>query len=112
MIEAHLEGVEFLVANTDAQSLANSLTDRKVQLGAKLTKGLGAGAKPEIGRQAADESLSNVLDQLEGTHMLFVTTPTVNIPLSLAASAITGAAPVPVPPPMPAVTNNICVPSN
>ena len=73
MIEAHLEGVEFLVANTDAQSLANSLTDRKVQLGAKLTKGLGAGAKPEIGRLAADESLSNVLDQLEGTHMLFVT---------------------------------------
>jgi len=87
MIEAHLEGVEFLVANTDAQSLANSLTDRKVQLGAKLTKGLGAGAKPEIGRQAADESLSNVLDQLEGTHMLFVTA-------GMGGGTGTGAAPV------------------
>ena len=54
MIEAHLEGVEFLVANTDAQSLASSLAERRVQLGAELTKGLGAGAKPEIGRQAAD----------------------------------------------------------
>ncbi|MAH89228.1 MAG: cell division protein FtsZ [Pelagibacterales bacterium] len=87
MIEAHLEGVEFLVANTDAQSLANSSTDRKVQLGAKLTKGLGAGAKPEIGRQAADESLSNVLDQLEGTHMLFVTA-------GMGGGTGTGAAPV------------------
>ena len=87
MIEAHLEGVEFLVANTDAQSLANSLTDRQVQLGAKLTKGLGAGAKPEIGRQAADESLSNVLEQLEGTHMLFVTA-------GMGGGTGTGAAPV------------------
>ena len=87
MIEAHLEGVEFLVANTDAQSLANSLTERKVQLGAKLTKGLGAGAKPEIGRQAADESLSNVLEQLEGTHMLFVTA-------GMGGGTGTGAAPV------------------
>ena len=68
MIEASLEGVEFLVANTDAQSLANSLAERRVQLGAKKTKGLGAGAKPEVGRQAADESLSEVMDQLEGTY--------------------------------------------
>ena len=87
MIEAHLEGVEFLVANTDAQSLANSLAERKVQLGAKLTKGLGAGAKPEIGRQAADESLSNVIEQLEGTHMLFVTA-------GMGGGTGTGAAPV------------------
>ncbi len=87
MIDAHLEGVEFLVANTDAQSLANSLADRKVQLGAELTKGLGAGAKPEIGRQAADESLTNVLEQLEGTHMLFVTA-------GMGGGTGTGAAPV------------------
>jgi cell division protein FtsZ len=87
MIEAELEGVEFLVANTDAQSLASSLTERKVQLGAKLTKGLGAGAKPEIGREAADESLSTVLDQLEGTHMLFVTA-------GMGGGTGTGAAPV------------------
>ena len=87
MIEAELEGVEFLVANTDAQSLASSLTERKVQLGAKLTKGLGAGAKPEIGREAADESLSTVLEQLEGTHMLFVTA-------GMGGGTGTGAAPV------------------
>ena len=87
MIDAHLEGVEFLVANTDAQSLANSLANRKVQLGAELTKGLGAGAKPEIGRQAADESLANVLEQLEGTHMLFVTA-------GMGGGTGTGAAPV------------------
>ena len=87
MIEAHLEGVEFLVANTDAQSLASSLTERRVQLGAELTKGLGAGAKPEIGRQAADESLASVLEQLEGTHMLFVTA-------GMGGGTGTGAAPV------------------
>ena len=87
MIEAHLEGVEFLVANTDAQSLASSLADRRVQLGAELTKGLGAGAKPEIGRQAADESLSSVIEQLEGTHMLFVTA-------GMGGGTGTGAAPV------------------
>ena len=87
MIEAHLEGVEFLVANTDAQSLANSLTDRRVQLGAKKTKGLGAGAKPEVGREAADESLSEVMDQLEGTHMLFVTA-------GMGGGTGTGAAPI------------------
>ena len=87
MIEASLEGVEFLVANTDAQSLANSLTERRVQLGAKKTKGLGAGAKPEVGRQAADESLSEVMDQLEGTHMLFVTA-------GMGGGTGTGAAPI------------------
>ena len=70
MIEAHLEGVEFLVANTDAQSLANSLTERRVQLGAKKTRGLGAGAKPEVGREAADESLSEVMDQRGNSHVV------------------------------------------
>ncbi len=87
MIEASLEGVEFLVANTDAQSLANSLADRRVQLGAKKTRGLGAGAKPEVGREAADESLSEVMDQLEGTHMLFVTA-------GMGGGTGTGAAPI------------------
>ncbi len=87
MIEASLEGVEFLVANTDAQSLANSAAERRVQLGAKKTRGLGAGAKPEIGREAADESLSEVMDQLEGTHMLFVTA-------GMGGGTGTGAAPI------------------
>ena len=87
MIEASLEGVEFLVANTDAQSLANSLAERRVQLGAKKTRGLGAGAKPEVGRESADESLSEVMDQLEGTHMLFVTA-------GMGGGTGTGAAPI------------------
>ena len=87
MIDASLEGVEFLVANTDAQSLANSLAERRVQLGAKKTKGLGAGAKPEVGRESADESLSEVMEQLEGTHMLFVTA-------GMGGGTGTGAAPI------------------
>ena len=60
MISSHLEGVEFVVSNTDAQSLANSQAQMRVQLGANVTQGLGAGARPEIGRAAADESLEPV----------------------------------------------------
>ena len=65
MIEAGLEGVEFVVANTDAQALA-SLTDRRIQLGATVTQGLGAGARPEVGRAAAEESLDEIMEQLAG----------------------------------------------
>ena len=61
MIEADLEGVDFLVASTDGQSLAHSLAPRKMQLGSSLTGGLGAGSKPEMGRKAAEESLDEVL---------------------------------------------------
>ena len=57
MISAALEGVEFIVANTDAQALGQSLADRRVQLGITITQGLGAGARPEVGRQAAEEAL-------------------------------------------------------
>ena len=70
MITAHLEGVDFVVANTDAQALSNSLTERRIQLGASLTQGLGAGMKPEVGRDAAEEVSDIIFDYLDGAHML------------------------------------------
>ena len=72
MIRAKLEGVEFVVANTDAQSLATSGTERRIQLGARLTEGLGAGSKPEIGRGAAEESIDEIIAELDGVHMAFI----------------------------------------
>ena len=66
MISAALEGVEFIVANTDAQALGQSLADRRVQLGITITQGLGAGARPEVGRQAAEEALPEILQLLDG----------------------------------------------
>jgi cell division protein FtsZ len=73
MIEAGVTGVDFLVANTDAQALCASVAPVKIQLGAKLTKGLGAGANPEIGRRAALEDTDKVIDALAGADMVFVT---------------------------------------
>ena len=73
MIAAGVTGVDFLVANTDAQALRMSKAPVKIQLGAKLTKGLGAGANPEIGRRAALEDTDKVIDALEGADMVFVT---------------------------------------
>ncbi len=73
MIAAKLEGVEFMVANTDVQALQASHAPVKIQLGAKLTKGLGAGANPEIGRRAALEDTDKIIDALEGADMVFVT---------------------------------------
>src|SRR6266550_3483848 len=87
MISARLEGVSFVVANTDAQALAQSKADHKIQLGAELTEGLGAGAKPEIGRGAAEESLGEILEHLSGSHMVFVTA-------GMGGGTGTGAAPV------------------
>jgi cell division protein FtsZ len=72
MITAKLEGVSFVVANTDAQALHQSKASRRIQLGAKLTEGLGAGAKPEVGRGAAEESIEEILEHLAGSHMVFV----------------------------------------
>ena len=65
MISAALEGVEFIVANTDAQALGQSLADRRVQLGITITQGLGAGARPEVGRQAAEEALRNAKSEVD-----------------------------------------------
>jgi cell division protein FtsZ len=87
MISAHLEGVEFLVANTDAQALSASAAPVKIQIGAKLTKGLGAGANPEVGREAAMEDTEKLCEKLEGADMVFVTA-------GLGGGTGTGAAPV------------------
>jgi cell division protein FtsZ len=73
MIEAKIEGVEFLVANTDLQALRTSKAPVKIQLGQKLTKGLGAGANPEIGRKSALEDTDKIIEALEGADMVFVT---------------------------------------
>src|SRR3954463_10191222 len=87
MIEAGIEGIEFLVANTDLQALKRSRAPIKIQLGGKLTKGLGAGANPDIGRQAALEDTDKVIEALEGADMVFVTT-------GLGGGTGTGAAPI------------------
>lgn len=87
MIEAGVKGVEFIVANTDVQALNNSRAPIKIQLGSKLTRGLGAGADPNIGREAALEDHEKILDVLEGSDMVFVTT-------GLGGGTGTGAAPV------------------
>ncbi len=73
MIKTELQGVEFLVCNTDAQSLKMNLSDRKIQLGTQVTRGLGAGARPEVGRAAAEEALDEIMGYLEGSNMVFIT---------------------------------------
>jgi cell division protein FtsZ len=87
MIAAKLEGVEFLVANTDLQALKASSAPVKIQLGQKLTKGLGAGANPEIGRKAALEDTEKIIDALQGADMVFVTA-------GLGGGTGTGGAPI------------------
>jgi cell division protein FtsZ len=87
MIEAGIEGIEFLVANTDLQALKRSRAPHKIQLGGKLTKGLGAGANPDIGRNAALEDTEKIIEALEGADMVFVTT-------GLGGGTGTGAAPI------------------
>jgi cell division protein FtsZ len=87
MIEAGIEGIEFLVANTDLQALKRSCAPIKIQLGGKLTKGLGAGADPGIGRNAALEDTEKIIEVLEGADMVFVTT-------GLGGGTGTGAAPI------------------
>ncbi|WNJ99285.1 cell division protein FtsZ [Thalassospiraceae bacterium LMO-JJ14] len=72
MIAKELQGVDFVVANTDAQALVRAKTDRRVQLGADVTEGLGAGSRPDVGRIAAEESLDKVMAELEGAHMVFI----------------------------------------
>ena len=73
MISAGLAGVEFVVANTDAQALASTKAERVVQMGLQVTEGLGAGSMPEVGRAAAEEVLDEIRDHLSGSHMVFVT---------------------------------------
>ena len=87
MIALDLQGVDFVVANTDAQQLTHSRADRRIQLGPHLTQGLGAGAKPEIGRAAAEEASEELARHLEGAHMVFITA-------GMGGGTGTGAAPV------------------
>ncbi len=87
MIRRELQGVEYIVANTDLQALERSLAPIKVQLGKELTKGLGAGANPDIGRKAAQESLDEIRELLDGSDMVFVTA-------GMGGGTGTGAAPL------------------
>ncbi|WP_454849896.1 cell division protein FtsZ [Rhizobium binxianense] len=87
MISAGLQGVDFVVANTDAQALTMTKAERIIQLGANVTEGLGAGSQPEVGRAAAEECIDEIVDHLNGTHMCFVTA-------GMGGGTGTGAAPV------------------
>ena len=103
MVDAGLRGVEFIAANTDAQALQMCDADIKLNIGHDLTKGLGAGANPEVGFGAAAESRDDIKEALKGADMVFVTA-------GEGGGTGTGAAPVPVPPPSPAVTNTMSAP--
>jgi cell division protein FtsZ len=87
MIEAGLEGVEFVTANTDAQQLQFAKTERRIQLGVQVTQGLGAGAHPEVGMSAAEESIPEIGEHLDGAHMVFITA-------GMGGGTGTGAAPI------------------
>jgi cell division protein FtsZ len=87
MIRANLAGVEFVVANTDAQALAGSAAQKRIQLGAGLTQGLGAGSRPDIGRASAEEAMEHIVAHLDGAHMVFITA-------GMGGGTGTGAAPV------------------
>jgi cell division protein FtsZ len=87
MIAAGLQGVDFIVANTDAQALTMSKAKRVIQMGTQVTKGLGAGSQPEVGRAAAEEAINEIRDHLTGAHMVFVT-------VGMGGGTGTGAAPI------------------
>ena len=87
MIRANLEGVEFLIANTDAQAMMQSLASRKIQLGTNITRGLGAGARADVGRAAAEEAINEILESIQGSNMVFITA-------GMGGGTGTGAAPV------------------
>ena len=87
MIEKSLEGVEFVVANTDAQALQQSRADQRIQMGVKVTEGLGAGARPTVGAAAAEETIEEIVDHLAGAHMCFITA-------GMGGGTGTGAAPI------------------
>ena len=87
MIDKHLEGVEFVVANTDAQALKHSKANARIQMGLKVTEGLGAGARPTVGAAAAEETIEEIVDHLAGAHMCFITA-------GMGGGTGTGAAPI------------------
>src|SRR5210317_1926024 len=87
MIEKNLEGVEFVTANTDAQALQQSHAENRIQMGVKVTEGLGAGARPAVGAAAAEETIEEIVDHLAGAHMCFITA-------GMGGGTGTGAAPI------------------
>ena len=87
MISSQLEGVEFVVANTDAQALAQTLAEKPIQLGPGITHGLGAGSRPDIGRAAAEEAMEDLMESIGSAHMVFITA-------GMGGGTGTGAAPV------------------
>jgi len=87
MVEAGIKGVQFITANTDVQALESSNAETKIQLGPKLTRGLGAGSNPEVGQKAAQESEEAIKEALEGADMIFVTA-------GMGGGTGTGAAPI------------------
>src|SRR6202790_786362 len=87
MIAAGLQGVDFIVANTDAQALTMSIGSRLIQMGARVTEGLGAASQPEVGRAAAEEAIDEIRDHLTGAHLVFVTA-------GMGGGTGTGAAPI------------------
>ena len=87
MIDKQLEGVEFVVANTDAQALQQSRAGARIQMGLKVTEGLGAGARPTVGAAAAEETIEEIVDHLAGAHMCFITA-------GMGGGTGTGAAPI------------------
>src|ERR1700693_4122181 len=87
MINAGLQGVDFVVANTDAQALGKSRAERIIQMGVTVTEGLGAGSKPDVGLDAAEEVIDEIRDHLTGAHMVFVTA-------GMGGGTGTGAAPI------------------
>ena len=87
MIQENVRGVEFIVANTDTQALAHSSADVKIHLGPKIARGLGAGAQPEVGRKAAEESEDQIREALQGADLIFITA-------GMGGGTGTGAAPI------------------
>ena len=87
MIDEGVKGIEFISVNTDKQALVSSMAHRQIQIGEKLTRGLGAGAKPEVGKEAAKESRTQIINELEGTDIVFVTA-------GMGGGTGTGAAPI------------------
>ena len=87
MISKNLEGADFVVANTDAQAIEGSSAPRRIQLGGDVTAGLGAGMRPEVGREAAEETIDEIIDHLSGANMCFITA-------GMGGGTGTGAAPV------------------
>ncbi|MBM3951965.1 MAG: cell division protein FtsZ, partial [Rhodospirillales bacterium] len=87
MIRLELQGVDFIVANTDAQALRHSRAEKRIQLGVGITQGLGAGARPDLGRAAAEEALERIVEEVKGTHMAFIAA-------GLGGGTGTGAAPI------------------